>query len=294
MPRTIRNWLEARWLGHLERAVGKRIGVVWLFENSRFFDMRFAGNRLKIYHQVDLNQDFYPCLAAETADLTIAISKPIEDRLRRNAQNLLRLTHGCVLSSADSKLPDEVEKRFGRAGVNAVMAGNLTIPYLDKDLLGKLVTKHPEVQFHFIGPYQIGYGLHKAVGTAANTIFWGLQTAEILPAFYGRADVLLVAYRADNFVDQLANPHKIMEYIASGRCVLATRTLEYEETPGVIEMALSPSEFLDKFSTIVQDPAAWNTDFLTAKRQEFAAMNSYSQQLERIVTALGEKGDLIR
>jgi hypothetical protein len=59
-PSHLRRRLERSWLQRLKQLAGMPIAAVWLFENSRFYDLRFAADRLKIYHQVDLNQTFHP------------------------------------------------------------------------------------------------------------------------------------------------------------------------------------------------------------------------------------------
>lgn len=293
LPGPLRRSLEARWLGRVEKIIGRPIDVIWNFENSRFYDLRFAGERLKIYQQVDLNQNFRPESAAATSDLSIAISAPIEQRLSPFARNLIRITHGHADQGADQFRPERLDQRFGRAKVNAVLTGNLDIAYLDVPLLAQLVSTHPEVCFHFIGAYTAGQGLHGAVGLAPNSVFWGRQRADVLPAILKRADVLLVAYLADVHLDQLANPHKMMEYLASGRCVLATRTLEYEDRPDLIETALNRADFARRFGLIAANPAAWNSADAVARRQAFAHQNTYTRQLDRIVQALGPRGSLV-
>ncbi|MDO9460743.1 MAG: hypothetical protein Q7N95_11595 [Alphaproteobacteria bacterium] len=293
LPGPLRRSLEARWLGQVEKTLGRPVDVIWLFENSRFYDLRFAGSRLKIYQQVDLNQNFQPESAAATADLSIAISAPIEQRLSPVARKLIRITHGHADRNAAQFRPEGLDQRFGRAMVNAVLIGNLDIAYMDVPLLAQLVSAHPEVCFHFIGTYTAGQGLHGATSLAPNTVFWGRQPADFLPAFLNRADVLLVAYLADAHLDQLANPHKMMEYLASGRCILATRTLEYEDRPDLIETALDRADYARRFGLIAADPAAWNSAEAVARRQAFAHQNTYPRQLDRIVQALGPRGSLI-
>lgn len=293
MPRPLRRALEARWLGKVEMLAGTAIDVVWNFENSRFFDMGFAAGRLKIYQQVDLNQNFHPDLAAQTADLSIAISGPIEQRLAPAARKLIRITHGHAAQTVHPTAPDALDADFARARVNAVLIGNLDIAYLDVGLLAKLVADHPDTRFHFIGAHTSAKGLHAATGHAPNVRFWGLQPANTLPAFLARADVLLLAYLADLHLDQLANPHKIMEYLASGRCVLATRTLEYDSRPDLIESARDSTDYARRFAAIVADPAAWNRPDQMARRKEFAAANTYPRQLDRVIQALGPRGSLI-
>ena len=111
--------------------------------------------------------------------------------------------------------------------------------------------------------------------------------------FLERADVLLVAYRAVEHLDQLANPHKIMEYLAAGRCVLASRTLEYEVRPDLVVTASDVEDYCNRFAEIISDPGVWNTPDLIARRRDVAADNTYSRQLDRIASALGGRGSLI-
>ena len=293
LPAPLRRACETRWLGQVEQLAGGRVDVVWNFENSRFFDLGFAGRRLKIYQQVDLNQDFYPDIAAATADLTIALSAPIAQRLKSAAPGLMRLTHGHAGYPPAGRLPDGVEASFSDARVNAVMVGNLDIAYLDVPLLAQLVAEHPDVRFHFIGAYSTGLNLHAATAAAPNVVFWGPQPSHLLPVFLNRADILLLAYLAEQHLEQLANPHKMMEYLASGRCVLATRTLDYEDQPDLIEMASDRAHYVQRFTKITSDPAAWNSPDRVAKRRAFANKNTYPLQLNRIEQALGPRGHLI-
>lgn len=291
-PAALRQYVERQWLQRLEELVGAHVDVVWLFENSRFFDMRFAGTRLKIYHQVDLNQDFHPDTAAATADLAIAASKPIHERLKGSARSSLRLTHG-YRAPDETKPPAIRDQRFHRSGLNAMLIGNLEIAYLDVELLADLVRDAPEVQFHFVGNYSAGKGLHGTLGAAENAVFWGAQPAERLPELLACADILLVAYYADGHLQQLANPHKIMEYLAAGCVVLATRTLEYEEHTGLVEIADGRASYRERFRSLVADIDIWNQPALVRRRQAYANDHTYARQVDRIAHALGERGTLL-
>jgi len=293
MPAPMRRVLESRWLHAVEQVAGQPIDAVWNFENSRFFDMGFAGKRLTIYQQVDLNQHFNPLRAAATADLTIAICEPIEQQLAPVAKKLLRLAHGHANADVVNEVPNDVEVAFQRLRTNAVYIGNLDIVYLDVPLLAQLVADHPETCFHFVGTYTAGKGLHASLGHARNSRFWGHQPREMLPAFLTRADVQLIAYRADQHPEQLANPHKLMEYLAAGRCVLATWTQEYVHRPDLVVMANNHGEYRRRFAEIVADPKSWNNEQQVAHRQAFAQNHTYPRQLDRIVQALASRGYLI-
>lgn len=293
LPGSLRRAMDARWLRQVERLAGATVDVVWNFENSRFFDMGFAGQRLKIYQQVDLNQNFHPDTAAATADLVIALSAPIAQRLKSAAPELIRLTHGHAAHPPTGCLPEGVAASFSTAPPNVVMVGNLDIVYLDVPLLAQLVAAHPEVRFHFIGTCSTASKLHAATTAAANVVFWGRQPAHNLPGFLERADILLIAYLADQHLEQLANPHKMMEYLASGRCVLATRTLDYEDQPDLIEIATDRADYARRFAAITAEPSIWNSPERVARRRAFAADNTYPRQIDRIAQALGPRGALI-
>jgi len=190
-------------------------------------------------------------------------------------------------------LPDGVEASFDVSPLNAVMVGNLDIVYLDVTLLAQLVAAHADVRFHFIGGYSSGSKLHASTASAPNVVFWGRQPAHSLPGFLERADILLLAYLADQHLDQLANPHKMMEYLASGRAVLVTRTLDYEDRPDLVEMATDRAEYAQRFAAILADPAVWNSPARVAARRAFASENTYPRQIDRIAQALGPRGTLI-
>ena len=91
-PKKIRNIIEKNWLENLEKIIEKKITIVWLFENSRFFDMNFAGSRLKIYHQVDSDQNFHMKEAAISSDICFCVTDFIKrDLLPYNKKVLTQM-----------------------------------------------------------------------------------------------------------------------------------------------------------------------------------------------------------
>lgn len=291
LPSVVRKLIETRWLKAIEELAGARIDVVWLFENSRFFDMRFAQDRLKLYQQMDLNQNFFPAIAARTADLTITISGPIERRLKVWSEKVLRINHG--LSLSHFKDDSEIEAAFKCSQRNAVITGNLNIPYLDHKLLARLVHQHPDTNFHLVGAFTPGVGIHGLLEREPNAIFWGRQASQKLPAFLTRANVLLVTYLAEDHLEQVANSHKIMEYLAAGPVILATRTLDYVDRPDLLEMASNADEYIEKFDLILSNLDYWNSEEKVKTRKSFAYENTYAHQINKIEKALGVFGNLV-
>lgn len=287
MPSLLRCWLEHRWLCLLERRACCRIEVIWLFENSRFYDLRFAGKRLKIYHQVDLNQNFHPAIAARTADICFCTSERIRERLITHNPCCYFIHHGFAPVHTLSPLKQEHQSHFSHSHLNAVYVGNLEMPYLDLQLLGAVITAHPHVRFHLVGGYLQGSNIRVQLANLSNVVWWGKVKSASIPAILDSADVLLVCYKADHHIDQ-ANPHKLMEYMASGRTVVATYTEEYAYCNHLLAMS-DPGDnamYPELFASVLERLNESNSPEQLRLRQDFAANHTYLKQLERIESFL--------
>ncbi len=288
-PAFFRNLLEARWLKRVESLAGQEIHVVWLFENSRFFDMRFAAHRLKIYHQVDLNQDFFPEVAAMTADYVFCTSNPIRDRLSLVRSDIRIIHHG--VQSAPIIPLNEVAF-FSSEWINCVYAGNLSMKYLDRDLILRCIRAFPDVLFHFFGAFLKDDPFEVRLAEHSNVILHGKVDARCLLSILAQADILMVAYQKAHFLDQ-SNPHKMMEYMMSGKITVATYTSEYEPVSDLLAMCAPDDDYVELLGSVIRYVDSWNTPDLIAARRRFAADNTYSRQLDRIAEALGPNSHLI-
>ncbi len=290
-PARFRRWIEQRWLERLEREIGGIVKVVWLFENSRFFDMKFAGERLKIYHQVDLNQDFQVERAALTADICFSTTDFISQKLQAFNKHTYKVHHGVFVANNSRTLPDNLVNNFSSGKMHAGYIGNLDIPYVDVSLLSELVKSFPEVIFHFVGSYSQTGELYRACSNAGNVIWWGRVESTLIPAILTQCDILLITYLAENFREQLASPHKMMEYLASGKIVVATYTDEYKDKRQLLEMVDDSRDYLKTFSRVVENLGEYNSLEKQEVRIEYAQQHSYDRQLDKIF-ALLKKHDL--
>jgi hypothetical protein len=283
LPSPLRRLLEHRWLLQLEQQVGSPIEVIWLFENSRFYDLRFAGSRLKIYHQVDLNQAFHPKTAARTSDICFCTTELIRQRLLPHNPRCHRVQHGVSISKDPVPLKPTEQKRFSPEQIQAMYVGNLEMTYLDGELLAKVIDLHPEVRFHLVGGYRSSGSLFQLLASAANVVWWGQVESSKIPSLLANADILMVCYQAQHHTDQ-ANPHKIMEYLASGRTLVATYTAEYHAQRHLLAMAEPGSNvgYPELFESVLANINTWNDPARIEARRAFATDHSYERQLERI------------
>ena len=282
-PSQLRIQVERHWLQRIEELAKTEIAVVWLFENSRFYDLRFAADRLKIYHQVDLNQTFHPQQAASTADICFCTTELIHRQLAAHNHRVFRLHHGLAPVYAELQLAVSQQRLLAAPGVHAVYIGNLDIAYLDQTLLFRLIHSHPDVQFHLVGGYQEGTVLRQQLKGYPHVHWWGRVSSSLIPRILERVDLQLVCYQAEHHADQ-SSPHKFMEYLASGRTIVATYTAEYADHAGLLAMceAGSNSGYLSLFQSVLNNLNEWNSPERMAARQAFAADQTYARQLQRI------------
>lgn len=281
-PASLRRGIEALWLKKLERVAGCRVGAVWLFENSRFYDLRFAGPRLKIYHQVDLNQDFHPATAAASADICFCTSDFIRERLLPHQPLVFKIHHGTPQAHAPLTLSEDQQQHFDHPGAHAAYIGNLDIVYLDTQLLVNTVRSFPQVRFHMIGGYSKTGLLWQKMGHLPNVVWWGKLDSGLMPAILDRVDVLLVTYKASLYREQLASPHKFMEYLASGKTILATYTDEYKDKRNLLEMVDDNANFTNKLDKIFNHLSEYNSTDKQADRKAFANENTYKKKVDEI------------
>jgi len=285
-PKVLRNYVERRWLERLEVTIGHMFTTVWLFENSRFYAMDFARERTKIYHQVDLNQNFHVKEAAKSADICFCITDFIKRDLLLSHSKVFKITHGLSLESKKAFLNKEEEARFVQNSIHVAYVGNLDMHYIDEDILYEVVAKNQKVIFHFVGSYTKNAALHRLCKELKNIIWWGRVESMLIPTILENMSITLLAYRADKYCEQLANSHKLMEYLASGKVTIATYTDEYKDKRDLLEMVDDSHEYLAKFREVVNHLELYNSAEKQKQRSDFAKEHSYEKQLDKIVAYL--------
>jgi len=289
-PKLVRNFLERKWLEKLEKRIDKRFTTVWLFENSRFYDMDFAGERTKIYHQVDSNQNFHVKEASKSADICFCTTDYIKNDLFEFTNNVYKVHHGVTFSNYAYKLTVEEKAYFSADAVNVMYIGNLDISFFNIELFCTLVRTFPKVTFHLLGKYTPDKVLFSTCEQFKNIRWWGRVNSFKIASILALSDVQLLMYKSQNFDDtkQLASPHKLMEYFSSGKVTVATYTDEYKDKRELLEMVNDSNAFVEKFSEVVNDLDYYNSKEKQQRRIEFAKENSYEKQLKKIVTYLKE------
>lgn len=280
LPNFIQKRLIARKFKKIQKLCQVQFDIVWSFDNSVFFDFSALPKELIcISHIVDWNQDFEFEKAAKTADLCLASSANIVEKQKKYNPNSYNIGHGC------NKVVDKVKpfKLKGNSIINCGYAGNLDIKYIDWELLEKLIVFFPTVDFHFAGKWE-SKANYPNIYRSQNFYYYGKLSANDLLSFYKSVDLLMIVYQYQNYPKQLANPHKMMEYLSSGKVIVGTWTEEYANLidEDIIKMAKNLKEFVSKFREVNNDLFYWNNENLVKKRTAFAFQNTYDKKIDKI------------
>jgi hypothetical protein len=281
LPRFLQKYFINRKFSQLQQFFKIKFDIVWSFDNSVFFDFSALPKEVySISHIVDLTQDFEFEKAAKTADLCLGVSQPIVEKQKQFNNNSFFINHGYNQSSSPFNkkviLP-------GKQRIKAFYAGNLNIKYLDWELIQSCVERLPQVDFIFAGPWNDG-ALKTDLIVKNNFNYIGVLPAKKLGSYYQQSDILLITYKVREYPDQLSNSHKMMEYLGSGKMVVATWTNEYENLvrKELIKMAKSPNEFINSLKEVFSSIDKWNSEQKKLVRAEYAERHAYGKQIMKI------------
>jgi glycosyltransferase involved in cell wall biosynthesis len=285
-PRVLQRYFLQKRFAALAALCDSRFDIVWSFDNSVFFDFSaLPSDVLTISHIVDSTQNFQFDRAASTATLCLGVTREIVGRLKKSNPRSFFIQHGYAQrkDTADLQLPGNHPIRVG-------YAGNLNLRYIDWKMLDHVISGHAEAGFYFAGPYRQDHEGVNRLKTKPNVYFIGEMPSEKLAAFYGQMDVLLLCYLAEEYPEQLANSHKMMEYLGSGKMIVATHTAEFRllHDNELLLMSNRNAEFPDRLRQALADLGRWNGSERANLRRQWADENSYEKQLMRIEELLNK------
>ncbi|MGJ3234416.1 hypothetical protein [Marivirga sp.] len=280
LPNFIQKRLIARKFQKIQKLCQVQFDIVWSFDNSVFFDLSLLPKSVyRISHIVDWNQDFEFQNASITADLCFASSFNIVEMQRKFNSNSYNIGHGY------NKIVDKVKplKLKGNSIINFGYTGNLDIQYIDWELIDKLIRVFPNVDFHFAGQWKSKASFPN-IYNSQNFYYYGKLPANDLPSFYESMDLLMILYQYEKFPEQLANPHKMMEYLGSGKMIVSSWTEEYSKlsAKGLIKMIQNKKEFISELDEVKSNLEYWNKNDLRNSRIDFANQNTYNKLINKI------------
>ena len=289
------NAIARRHVGWLLTRIGVQFDVVWCFDLNLYSDLRWFEAPLKIFHPVDQVILRHQVDVAKHADLVFSVSDEILGSLREHHLPKLRIEHG--VSGAFVNLAERclsVREYVPNRPIKVGYVGNLLMPFIDREAMLGLIERHPEIEFHLWGPREAKESNVGAnddgslfIGRLArhqNVILQGPKTPTEIAGKIGDVDILLMCYSVSRDPNRGCNSHKILEYMSTGRVIVANHVSDYAEQHGLIEMmpADGSRTLLEVFDTVVANVERHNAVDNRSRRLQRALDNSYPKQIDRI------------
>jgi glycosyltransferase involved in cell wall biosynthesis len=280
-------------LKKIMKAAEVKPDIIWSFDLGHYYPFRFFENTYNIYHPVDEPGSPASIRAAAGAKVIMSVTREILDKFRAYNVPKVFIHHGLSQEFA------QVQPRINAPGLapNVGMSGNWLRPDLDFECLKTIIRGNANVQFHLWGSYEakqsnIGGGENKEaleliafLQTAPNVKMYGPVNSQQLAAGFMQMDAFLVCYDIEKDQSKGTNYHKLMEYISSGKVIIANNITTYANLPGLIEMCSSRTnndELPALFKTVMDNLQHYNDAARVTARRNFALSNLYSRKVAEV------------
>ena len=295
-------WMQRAQMRRFIRKLTGQPDVVWCFDQGTFDDLNVFGAPLNIFHPVDHNLERCMPPVAKTADLVFSTSHKILDYMCPSGTKGIVIHHG--LNATFERFARQQLEMLKDADHPPVFGGRIGFwgslfkESLDRRKVLTLVRAYPAYTFLCWGASMMSQNnlagkndeevaaFIAALSSSPNVKLMGPGTAEDFIAEVPGLDVLIniefeYSARWDN-----GNPHKLMEYLSTGKPVFSTPALMYA---GTDLLFVSRSEdVVEDFKALVDDWAEWSKASERVKRIDFALQNTYRQQIGRIESHINQ------
>lgn len=282
----------SRHIKQLERTLGP-FDIVWSYDINNSIPLPYFSQKTKkLFFAADWPKSNSFMNACQSASLIASVAQEILDLyLPYSKAKHLLLQHGvanCFVEA--SKLPFQPSSDCIKVGIS----GNLLRPDINRPVLTEIVNSNQNVDFEFFGPFgpnqsNLGCEFDAHAQNFINTLkknknvkLHGVVSPEKLAHEYRRMDAFLICY--DENLDQSkgTNYHKVSEFLAYQRPIIANRISAHIGNPLVIQSVEADG---------VVDVAENFRKFIKTYKRETVLGNaseiqSYANNLEKILSIL--------
>lgn len=265
--------------------IGHEPDLIWSFDNSVLFDFSSI-SAVAIAHVVDLNQNFQFQPHAATADLCLGSTPYIAEKLLKYNRNAHFLQHGCVARTQEKSQEKELIGMY---------LGNLTIAYIDREFVKRLLLRFPDIQFVFLGskgasnlsssPDKSAQEFITWLETQPNVTLSGSIDQDQLDLHLRQAHFYFIAYAQEHH-EQVANPHKVMELLSTGK-PLFSFPIECYKTLGFPKTFSNGDDYLEGIAKAKEG----NVPFENLNKEaqiNYAEKHTYKEQIKRVESWLNK------
>jgi hypothetical protein len=153
-----------------------------------------------------------------------------------------------------------------------------------------IISNNPLLDFYFIGPYEESNidikkrnsKLIDSLQNFENVTLVGVVASEDLNGYLQHFDAFLMCYSGDKNTSEMANPHKILEFLSTGKVIVSHYIDEYKNYNDIICMSKNNNNLGKLFKDVVANLDYYNSNRKRYNRLKLAKNNTYKKQLNRI------------
>lgn len=288
---------------HLQKILKKiktNVDIVWSFDLSNTVPLKcFPKDCFKIFMPVDEPLHPVAIQAAESADLILSVTNEILEKYKQYNVSKYFINHGVAEVFIKTAGTDRVFNKQIQVG----LSGNMLRPEIDHYTILKIIQAHPQIIFNIWGTTDTkGSNLANIKFASAASLEF-IQTLEKLPnvLLHGllhpndlavalqKVDAFLICYDISKDQSRGTNYHKVLEYLATGKVLVANNITTYAAIQGLIEMTNkreNNEELPALFNHVVSNLEVYNSEERQKFRIEFAKKLTYKSQIARIESLL--------
>lgn len=267
-----------------------KLDIVWDFSCSFLYnDLSVFNAGLRIFHPVDrLSAD----ARNKRSDILFSVSPLIlKDYAVKNVPAFL-INHGISEEYKEIAEQPPIPVDYSHKTIKIAYIGNLVIPTLDRDVLLRIISGNTHVNFTFIGPYSnkqnnVSSDFNSkdkefidTLRSFPNVSLTGILSTRELADKIQEFDIFFICYKSTGNY-RCDNSHKILEYLSTGKVVVSTPILFYQDSD-LLQMSKGVGDFENVFTTVIRNLDFYNSVEKMTERKNFAKNNTYRDHLKKI------------
>jgi len=272
--------------------------VIFCFQGYLFENLQWFGAGITIFFAAD--QFYYRHLPPEvvSADLLLSVSNTITEKLKSSGKNVYELGHGLqpiFVRNAEELLKTNNEEEPPK-NIIVGYTGNLRMQALDRQTMRDVINANLEVTFIFWGSYKLNDlnlgGVHddesdtfiRFLEEKENVQLRGVVDSSNLLQEIKICNMFWICWKIGiNSLWDGSNSHKILEYMATGKPVVAHCVSSYKNTDLLYMLQHKENTGYEQlFANTLQVVRHGEPQYLIRQRLYAAAQNSYSSKLKTI------------
>lgn len=285
-PNFIKNLLEWIEIKFLLLKLGRPIDMVWSFDPFRFQQLGYFRAKISIYHAMDNHFTTQENIIQSNSDIVFSNAHSVLTKFSN--PNKFFIGHG--VANHFLQLDYNKVNLPGSNTFSVGYVGNLNNRLIDYVSLELLISNYQSVDFYFIGPLgdsnlatsgEIS-GLEPILKKYTNVFWLGEMETFALPQYLQAFHVLLSVYKPDKS-GFTVNPHKLLEYLSSGKVIVSTlNEMDYVWPEGVIIKLDSSKELINTFELAFSQYERFMQVDLCEQRKGIAKANSYDNKVNEV------------